>query len=110
MAVAVDIDYRLGPRLSKPTLLETLSEDEAEVTASEAEVEAEVTASEAEGYATKSAHGEPRTEAKVGAGQWVPVQLDDGRTYYHNELTDETTWERPEVCNLVQLIHLKYAW
>ena len=99
MAVAVDIDYRLGPRLSKPTLLETLSEDEAEVTASEAE-----------GYATKSAHGEPRTEAKVGAGQWVPVQLDDGRTYYHNELTDETTWERPEVCNLVQLIHLKYAW
>ena len=26
---------------------------------------------------------------------WVAVQHEDGRTYYHNEVTNETSWEPP---------------
>ena len=29
------------------------------------------------------------------AALWVEAKTDDGRTYYVNTLTDETSWERP---------------
>lgn len=35
--------------------------------------------------------GEPRR-----AGDWLEHEDDEGRKYYHNLVTDEVTWERPE--------------
>ena len=26
---------------------------------------------------------------------WVEIMTEDGRQYYHNTATDETSWERP---------------
>jgi len=38
---------------------------------------------------------ESEDEAQADS-EWVEVETDDGRTYYHNTVTDETSWTRPE--------------
>ncbi|VEU34087.1 unnamed protein product [Pseudo-nitzschia multistriata] len=35
-------------------------------------------------------------EKKTTKGDWVATQDEEGRTYYYNEKTDETSWDRPE--------------
>jgi len=37
----------------------------------------------------------PDTDVSGSDGDWVELQDDEGRTYYCNEKTEETTWDRP---------------
>ena len=38
---------------------------------------------------------EPISEDPVGDDLWEPLTSSDGRTYYHNVRTGETSWEKP---------------
>jgi hypothetical protein len=38
-------------------------------------------------------------ETTEGESVWAEVTTEDGQTYYHNTVTDETSWTRPEMKN-----------
>ena len=45
------------------------------------------------------ATGEDKEGRKKGGGagtQWSTLKNDEGKEYYHNATTNETTWEKPE--------------
>ena len=36
-------------------------------------------------------------EVPEGESVWAEVTTEDGQTYYHNTVTDETSWTKPEI-------------
>jgi len=64
---------------------ELAEEAEAKAQAEEAELASQIAAEEAKAAAP----------AAVAPAQWEELRTDAGDSYYHNAITQETTWERP---------------